>query len=117
MPYNSILVAIYNVLQSVHQKTNFEVLFIAEHNKTKLYLHIDPLVYLSACVIIYEHYRCVTSVNCSIIGKIAYLRYSISIKKRSFINMLNSKGPSTEPCGTPIEIFFDELNLEPVLTL
>ena len=31
--------------------------------------------------------------------------------------MLKSKGPSTEPCGTPIEICFDELNVEPVLTL
>ena len=37
---------------------------------------------------------------------------SISIKKRSLIKILKSKGPRTEPCSISIEICFAELYVE-----
>ena len=48
--------------------------------------------------------------------KITYLQLQFN-KERSFIKMLKSKSPRADPCGIPIEICFDELYVEPILTL
>ena len=40
----------------------------------------------------------------------------IRITNKSHISLLNSSGPSTDPCGTPYKISYSLVNEEPILT-
>ena len=59
----------------------------------------------------------VSAQECKVLSSSAKLQILVLTMKikRSLIKMLNNRGPSIEPCGTPRVTFDQSLNLEPTL--